>query len=210
MTTKKINGRGRPRGFDLGAAVSTAMELFHHYGYDGVGVAELSKTIGITAPSLYAAFGSKRKLFERVLVHYVQSEGSWLPAALAVGDTLEVSIASLLVRAAEVYTANPERLGCLVIDGTRNCTDDQAQAMTAEFCRATRQLICDRITTSTPGLTESEVDALADYVVMILVGLSGSARDGITAKTLRTTAEIAAQGFNQRFQQYCDRTYRPD
>ena len=202
MTTKKINGRGRPRGFDLEVAVSVAMKKFHRYGYDGVGVAELSKTIGITAPSLYAAFGSKRQLFERALVHYAQSEGGWLPAALAVGDSLEASIANLLVRATEVYTANPKRPGCLVIEGTRNCTDDKAKALTAGFYRATRQLICDRITTSTPNLTEAEVDALTDYVVMILVGLSGSARGGMTAQALRTTAEIAAEGFNQQLQQY--------
>ncbi|MEM1240216.1 MAG: TetR/AcrR family transcriptional regulator [Cyanobacteria bacterium P01_H01_bin.26] len=202
MTTKKINGRGRPRGFDLEVAVSVAMKLFHRYGYDGVGVAELSKTIGITAPSLYAAFGSKCQLFERALVHYAQSEGGWLPAALAVGDSLEASIANLLVQATEVYTANPKRPGCLVIDGTRNCTDDQAKALTAGFYQATRQLICDRITTSTADLTEAEVAALTDYVVMILVGLSGSARDGMTAQVLRTTAEIAAEGFNQRLQWY--------
>ena len=205
MTTKKINGRGRPRGFDLEVAISTAVKLFHRYGYDGIGVAELSKTIGITAPSLYAAFGSKRQLFERALEYYAQAEGRWLPAALATGDSLEASIADVLVRATEVYTANPERLGCLVIDGTRNCTDDQAKALTAGFCRATRQLICDRITTATADLKEAEIEALTDYVVMILVGLSGSARDGMTTQALRTTAEIAAEGFNQRLQQYCHR-----
>ena len=75
------------------------------------------------------------------------------------------------------------------------------QLRSSQYCLE-RQLICDRITTSTPNLTEAEVDALTDYAVMILVGLSGSARGGMTAQALRTTAEIAAEGFNQQLQQY--------
>ncbi len=185
-------------------AISTAKDLFHRRGYDGVGVAELSKTIGITAPSLYAAFGSKRELFKRVLQHYAQAGGGWLPCALATGDSLEAAISNLFARAAEIYTANPECPGCLILDGTRNCTDPQAQALTSAFRQTTRQLIRDQITTDVPDLTDPEVDSLADYALTILVGLSGSARDGMTAEALRTTAKIAAAGFAQRLQQYCD------
>lgn len=201
VTTKKIQ-RGRPRGFDVEAAITTATDLFHKRGYDGVGVAELSKAIGIKAPSLYSAFGSKYELFERVLQYYAQTEGGWLPKALALEDTLEAAMAEVFVRAAETYTANPERPGCLIIDGTRNCTDDQAQTLTSGFCRMTRQLIRDRIAADAPNLEASCIDALADYAVTILVGLSGSARDGMTTDTLQTTAEIAAAGFSQRLQQY--------
>lgn len=207
MTTKKMLGRGRPRGFDLEAAIATAMDLFHRRGYDGVGVAELSKTIGITAPSLYSAFGSKCELFERVLQHYAQVAGGWLPEVLATEDRLEGLINRLFVQAAESYTASPDCPGCLILDGTRNCTDAQAQALTAGFRQMTRQLIRDRIAAAAPDLIALRVDALADYAITILVGLSGSARDGMTPEALRTTAEIAAAGFSQRLQQYRDQAH---
>ncbi len=202
MIAKKITKRGRPRGFDVEQALATAMDLFHRRGYDGVGVAELSKAIGITAPSLYSAFGSKRELFEQVLQQYVRGYGSWLPSALATRDSLEAAIFNLFIRAAENYAANPEKPGCLGIDSTRNCTDLEAQAITAGFRAATRQLICDRITTGELNLTESEVDSLTNYAVMILAGLSGSARDGMSASALKATAEIAAEGFAQRLKHY--------
>ena len=179
-------------------AIAQAMDLFQRNGYDGVGVAELSKTIGITAPSLYSAFGSKRELFERVLARYVQTQGCWLPAALSEGDSLAASISHLFLRAAEVYSADPERPGCLVIDGTRNCTDAAAKELTAAMSRATWGLVRDRITTAENSLTAAEADALADYVVVVLVGLSGSARDGVGLASLRISAEIAAAGFVQR------------
>ena len=203
MVAKKIKKRGRPRGFDVNRAIATAMDLFYRHGYDGVGVAELSKTIGITAPSLYSAFGSKRELFEQVLQRYVRGEGCWLPKALATGDILEAAICHLFVQAAENYAANPEKPGCLGMESTRNCTDAEAQAITAGFRATTRQLICARITTSELNLTESEVNSLTNYAVMILVGLSGSARDGMDARALKATAEIAATGFGHQLKQYC-------
>jgi TetR/AcrR family transcriptional regulator, repressor for divergent bdcA len=206
VTTKKIakkgsikgRSRGRPRGFDLDEAIALAADLFHRRGYDGVGVAELSAKMGITAPSLYSAFGSKRELFEKSLQYYVQAEGSWLPTALVTAGPLEVAMGSLFRRAAEVYSAHPERPGCLVLDGTRNCGDAEAQALTLGYRQATRQLICDRIQSSTPALSPAQIESLADYALMILIGLSGSARDGISVDVLRATAKIAALGFAQQ------------
>ncbi|MGB3297756.1 MAG: TetR/AcrR family transcriptional regulator [Phormidesmis sp.] len=198
MVTKKRAKRGRPREFDIEAAVAIAANLFHQRGYDGIGIAELSETIGITAPSLYSAFGSKRELFERSLKHYVQMNGGWLPEALSSEEDLAAAIDTLFNRAADVYAANDECLGCLVIDGTRNCRDAEAQKLTASFRRATWGMVRDRIQSGAPGLAKAQIDALADYAVMILVGLSGSARDGMTTEALRTTAKIAAIGFKQQ------------
>lgn len=199
---KKGRPRGRPRGFNLDKAIATALELFHRRGYDGVGVAELSKAIGITAPSLYSAFGNKRSLFEQVLKHYVQTEGRWLPATLASDSDLETTMAHFFLRAAEAYSENPERCGCLVMDATRNCADEGAKALTAEFQKVTREMICDRIAQGAPEISAAAANTLADYVTMILAGLSSRARDGVPADALRATAEIAAAGFDQKLQDY--------
>ena len=139
MTTKKISGRGRPRRFDLDAAIAVSMDLFHQRGYDGVGVAELSKTLGITAPSLYAAFGSKRKLFEQVLQRYAQQEGRWIPAIFMTEAPLETVVYTLFVRAATIYTSDPKHPGCLIMDSTRNCGDEAARVLTARFRQASRR-----------------------------------------------------------------------
>lgn len=187
-------------------ALAIAMDLFHRRGYDGVGIAELSKTIGITAPSLYAAFGSKRKLFAKALQHYVQAQGGWLPTVLASEDTLETTMLNVFTQAAEVYAADAEKPGCLILDGTRNCTDAEAQALTAGYRQTTMQLIRDRITTTLPTLTDTAAESLSSYAVTILVGLSGSARDGMDKETLQTSAKIAAEGFAQALHQYLNLT----
>ncbi|MEL6813833.1 MAG: TetR/AcrR family transcriptional regulator [Cyanobacteria bacterium J06598_3] len=185
------------------------MKLFHQRGYDGVGVAELSKAIGITAPSLYSAFGNKQSLFEQVLQRYVQDNGEWLTAVLALEDTLDHTMTRLFLCAAKIYSTDPERPGCLVIDGTRNCCNDEARLLTAGFRQATRQLIGDRIAADEPNLSQAAINTLSDYVLTILVGLSGSARDGMTAAALAAIAEIAATGFIQQLQQYRDEADKP-
>ena len=62
---------GRPRGFDEDAALDAAMRLFWQQGYEATGVADLTKAMGITTPSLYTAFGNKDELFRRAVDRYV-------------------------------------------------------------------------------------------------------------------------------------------
>ena len=203
MTTKEkgknSKGRGRPRGFDVDSAIAVATDLFHRRGYDGVGIAELSEKIGISAPSLYAAFGNKRSLFERVLQQYVQSNSDWLLSALAMPADLGSVVKTLFANAAKTYSRDPKRPGCLALDGARNCCTE-AQALTASCRQQTQELIRDRIATGAPELDDVAIDELSDYALMVLVGLSGSARDGMTREKLCAIAEIAATGFSQRLQ----------
>ena len=67
-TVRKEEGvLGRPREFDPDAALEEAMRLFWAKGYEGTSVADLTETLGISKPSLYAAFGDKQSLFDAAL-----------------------------------------------------------------------------------------------------------------------------------------------
>ena len=190
--TKKIAaGRGRPRGFDTGNAVRTALELFHARGYDAVGVAELGEAIGVKAPSLYAAFGSKKGLFERALALYVESEGGFIQATLAEEGSVAEVIGRLLTRAADIYGAPGALPGCLVLDSTRNCSDPEVRRLTDRLRAEGRERLRRRIAQEFP----EAADGLADYVMVTLAGLSASARDGMAPAALLRTAAFAAAGF---------------
>ena len=197
MVTKKIRGRGRPRGFDVDEGLAIAKQLFHQRGFDGVGVAELSQKMGITAPSLYSAFGNKRELFERVLEKYVQEESGWLVSTLQAENSVAVTIANLFKQASEVYTADAAQLGCLVLDGARNCNDSEACELNAKFRQATWQMLCDRIAKEHP----KKAPILASYVLTILMGLSAAARDGVSESELQTIGEIAAASLSAHLAQ---------
>jgi TetR/AcrR family transcriptional repressor for divergent bdcA len=180
------------------------MRLFARHGYDGVGVAELSEALGVNPPSLYAAFGSKRGLFERAVELYRRRYESAVPAALAAESRLEDAIAGLFAGAADAYTDDPESPGCMIIEGTRSAQDPGACTVLGEAHGSTRALILERIRRD--GAPDPEI--LADYVLAILSGLSASARRGTSKEALRAIAAIAAEGFAARLAAAGERTLR--
>ncbi len=50
--------------------LSTALQLFASRGYDAAGVQEIAAKSGITKPTLYYYFGSKKGLLETILTEY--------------------------------------------------------------------------------------------------------------------------------------------
>lgn len=170
------------------------MRLFARHGYDGVGVAELSEALGVNPPSLYAAFGSKRGLFERAVELYRERYEAAVPAVLASEPRLEDAVARLFAVAAKAYTDDPDSPGCMIIEGTRSAQDPGACTVLGDAQRSTRGLILDRLRTD--GAPDPEV--LADYVLVVLSGLSAAARRGTSGENLSEVAAIAAQGFAAR------------
>ncbi|HEV7753516.1 MAG TPA: TetR/AcrR family transcriptional regulator, partial [Baekduia sp.] len=69
--------KGRPRSFDRDAALQSALLVFWEHGYDATPVTLLTEAMGIGAPSLYAAFGDKRTLFEAALDRYLHTYGAF-------------------------------------------------------------------------------------------------------------------------------------
>lgn len=65
--TKKM---GRPRTFDENDALMAAMNVFWAKGYDGASLKDLTHAMGISGPSLYAAFGDKRELYLKTIDRY--------------------------------------------------------------------------------------------------------------------------------------------
>ena len=172
------------------------MLLFHERGYDGVSVAELCDAIGVKAPSLYSAFGSKEGLFARAVERYLATGGRFVAEALAADAGLAETLRGLLLRAAEVYGAKDCPPGCLVLASTRSVTDPKARDLTAVLKRQSRQRLRDRIARERPDLAAE----LADHVMVALYGLSSAARDGMSRKALRGVAEGLAAGVLRRIE----------
>src|SRR6201993_2241666 len=63
--------RGRPRTFDVEAAIERAMDVFWSRGYHGTALPDLLRATKLSRGSLYAAFGDKHSLFLRALDRYI-------------------------------------------------------------------------------------------------------------------------------------------
>src|ERR1700754_4405402 len=75
--------RGRPREFDADEALAAALRVFWSKGYEGASMAELTEAMGITKPSLYAAFGNKEALFCKTLDLDEREKLAYVDKALA-------------------------------------------------------------------------------------------------------------------------------
>jgi TetR/AcrR family transcriptional repressor of nem operon len=63
----------RPRAFDEGEVLTSAMHAFRRHGYARASVTALEEATGLRASSLYNAYGDKAGLFRRALDHYLTS-----------------------------------------------------------------------------------------------------------------------------------------
>ena len=74
--------RGRPREFDADQALTAALRVFWSKGYEGASMTDLTDAMGITRPSLYAAFGNKEALFRKALDLYEREKLCYMGQAL--------------------------------------------------------------------------------------------------------------------------------
>lgn len=177
--------RGRPRSFDRDAALRQAMQLFWEKGYDGASLAELTRAMGINAPSLYAAFGCKEALFREAAELYAATEGAEGGRILAETADTRDAIEGLLRATARICKATPGRsVGCFIALAAPDPTPENAA-----LCRdlkALRQVrmreIRDRLAR---GVAEgdlpkkTDIDAMAIFYTTIIQGMSQQARDGL-------------------------------
>jgi AcrR family transcriptional regulator len=198
-----IVAKGRPRSFDRDEALSQATMVFWKHGYDATSVAQLTEAMGIGAPSMCAAFGDKRALFEAALVHYMKTYGTFMARLFeeSFGDTsLRLAIRQVLRDAAAMFTSTEHPRGCMLITAATNCAPESATiAKRLRELRAyTVQTLEARVSTAiASGELPNDVNPreLALYVSTVLQGLSAQARDGATKAELEAIVETAMRAW---------------
>lgn len=189
LKTETKPGRGRPRIFDPEDALAIGQRMFHAAGYDAVGLSALTNALGITPPSFYTAFGSKAAFFERVLDRYASSELA-LARILLPDRAPAEALTDLLERAARSYSHDPERTGCLVLEAARGNGESESAVLAREVAERRRAQIREFVARTHPR----KASAVTDYVSTVMSGLSGSAREGMSAARLLKVARTAGVG----------------
>lgn len=185
-------GRGRPRAFDPDAALKIGQRMFHAAGYDAVGLSALTDALGVTPPSFYTAFGSKAAFFEHVLARYAGSELA-LTEILRENRPPVEALADLLERAARRYARDPECTGCLVLESARGNDDSESASLARQAAERRRAQIRKFVAKTHPR----QANAATDYVSVVMSGLSGCAREGMSAARLVKVAKAAAAGLRE-------------
>lgn len=185
--------KGRPREFCVDQALTAALRVFWSKGYEGASLAELTEAMGITKPSLYAAFGNKEALFRKALDLYEREKLDFIGTALAAPTSREVA-ARLLQGALEMQTARGDPRGCLGVIGSTAC-GSEAESIRQEVIarRASSQAMLharfERAKRDGDLPMDADVQGLTSYLTAIMQGMAVQAGAGASRADLQRLAD---------------------
>ena len=200
-TREKPAGRGRPREFDTEEALAAALQVFWTKGYEGASLTELTDAMGITRPSLYAAFGNKEELFKSVLDLYEREKLAYVENAL--GAQTAKAVATKILNGAIDSMTGGECRGCLGVIASVACqaVEPSIMADIAQRTEASHRALVARMQRGIddgdfPMPTDAEV--ITRFLKTILQGMSVQAQSGATAVELRQVADTAMAAWPSR------------
>jgi AcrR family transcriptional regulator len=182
--------KGRPREFCVDQALAAALHVFWSKGYEGASLSDLTEAMGITRPSLYAAFGNKEALFRKALDLYEREKLAFMGEALEAPTSREVA-ERLLLGALDMQTSECEPRGCLRVISSVACGSEAESIRTEVLARraSSHRALLERFERAkSEGDLPSHVEAegLADYLSALLQGMSIQAGAGASRKQLET------------------------
>jgi AcrR family transcriptional regulator len=190
--------RGRPREFCVDHALAQALRVFWTKGYDGASLTDLTDAMGITRPSLYAAFGNKESLFRKALDLYEREKMAYIGQAMAQPTARKVAETMLSGALDNVCGGDDEPHGCLRVIASVAC-GPAAESIHQELTQRTdifKKAIVDRFERAkAEGDLPKHIDALGLTGVLVawLQGISIQANQGITRKELEGLIETALE-----------------
>lgn len=195
MTTETKKLRGRPRVFDPDEALDKALQIFWSRGYEGTSLAELTETLGVNKPSLYAAFGNKEELFMKALSRYTTGPVAFVrevinePTARAVAQRF-------LYEAADFLTQPSHPKGCMVVQGALSGGEsaEMVKKVLIQYRAAYENLLTKRFEEAKQAgdlSGDANPQALAKYLATLHQGMSVQATSGASKEELLAIADLA-------------------
>ena len=190
--TRKL---GRPRSFDRDEALKQAMLAFWRHGYETTSIGHLTKVMGLTAPSLYSAFGDKKRLFLEAMHRYAGTPDDFA-ATLRESSTAYEAVHRMLMSSADLFTNGSTPRGCLLASATASGSVEaiDVQKAVAQVRRQMMSRVHLRIEQDiAAGLLPADTNAksLASLAIALVQGMSVLARDGGRREDLRAIVTVA-------------------
>ncbi|MEE4013888.1 TetR/AcrR family transcriptional regulator [Roseibium sp. FZY0029] len=195
---KTENKRGRPRKFDEDVTLDRIMLVFWQHGYAATSLDQIAEATGLNRPSLYAAFGSKKDMYLKVISRFANQMHAHLQEAGQSASGLQPRLKAVMAAAVDLYCGKSSlcnaAYGCLAISTltTEVADDPDFKTMLEKVVQRMDQGFADLIREETRGtVPEAGVRFAAQHLSLILHGLSVRARAGEPPSTLQALAELA-------------------
>lgn len=187
--------KGRPREFCIDEALGQALHVFWAKGYDGASMTDLTEAMGITKPSLYAAFGNKEALFHKALDLYESEKLEYTRTALQQPTARKVA-EYYLRSGVDVHAAEGEPHGCMGVISSLACSPE-AESIKADVIRrraSSQRALVERFEQAKrDGDLPAHIDAegLTSFLYAILQGITVQAGAGATRAELERLVDTS-------------------
>lgn len=180
--------KGRPREFCVDQALASALHVFWEKGYEGASMTDLTEAMGITKPSLYAAFGNKEALFHKALDLYEQEKLAY--GRVALEEPTARKVAEYFLRnAIDVHGGTVDPKGCMSLISTLACSSED-ESIKADLVQRRASSQCQLIERFERAKAEGDIPAhidaegLTSLLFALLQGISVQASTGATRADL--------------------------
>ena len=190
---QRVCSKGRPREFDVDEALAAALRVFWSKGYEAASLTDLTEAMGITRPSLYAAFGNKEALFRKALDLYEREKLAYIGEALKAPTSRAVA-ERLLRGALAMQTSDCEPKGCMRVLTSVGCSPEAESIRSDVMARrqSSQRALCDRMSRAKEegDLPEgTDVEGLCAYLAAVLGGMTIQAGSGASKAQLEGLVE---------------------
>lgn len=187
---------GRPRTFDKDEALKKAMYVFWEKGYEGTTMADLVNSIGMKAPSIYAAFGNKDAIFKHVVSHYLPIVANGQLAVLNNTPNIEEAVEKTLNECVRLFTSKDNPHTCLIMTAAINTSPEHVEHVEAlrnlrKHYQSAWETRFEKAKVENQIQAGADTKALAEYFTTIIQGMALRAKDGAKKSDLAATSEIA-------------------
>ena len=198
---ESVRKMGRPRAFDVDAALDAALKVFWAKGYEGTTVSDLTREMGLNMSSLYAAFGDKENLFRQVAARYAADASALYEKALG-RATLYEALSDLFSAIVEFLNRPGYPPGCLTVMGALATSSTAAPVQQLLLQMRTRgqlrlQRRCQEAKKAGELAKGTDVAAFARYLATILWGLMVQGASGATKGQMQGIADAALRHLAQ-------------
>ncbi|MCU1322219.1 MAG: regulatory protein TetR [Acidobacteriaceae bacterium] len=184
---------GRPREFDEETALDAAMKLFWDKGYEGTSMADLTKAMGLSPSSIYAAFGDKKALFQRAADKYAKDVAKFYEETFA-ESTVKAVVRCLLFKAVEFLTTPGSPKTCFTLGAMPSNSDTEpVRQMLVDVRKRGQVALKARLAKAQRSGdlgTEVDVQDLTRFISMVIGGLVVQADGGASKNEMTRTVKL--------------------
>jgi TetR/AcrR family transcriptional regulator, transcriptional repressor for nem operon len=168
--------RGRPREFDLVAAIEAAGKVFWDQGYHATSIEDLCAATGLLRGSLYSAFQDKKGMLLAAIDHYAEQNLARFAESLSSSRPSREGLRTALLYYTRTATVLGSRHGCLVTNTAIELLPDDpdvAERVERIFRQMASLLAAAVIRGQATGVFKTNLDerSVGNFLLCVIQGL---------------------------------------